>query len=172
MVSVDERIFACPSFYCTIKERLMKPGPAFTAILAISVVLTNAALPEIANANSLQKTGTHGGSVSATTTQKGNKVTASGTATGRNGKTAKATGTATVLPGKVTATGAATGPNGGTASGNASMSNGTVSASGTATGKNGHTASGSVTAKPGTATLTSGSGASKTVNKRTPPQSP
>jgi hypothetical protein len=150
-----------------MKTRLIAPS-----ILSLSVVLINVAFPQLVAANGLQKTGVHGGSVVASTSQKGNKFTGSATATTANGKTATATGTATVLRGKVTATGAATGPNGGAASGTASASNGTVNASGTATGKNGKRASGSVTAAAGTATLTSGSGTSKTVTKPTTPWNP
>jgi hypothetical protein len=150
----------------------MKSRLISSSILSLSVVLVNVALPQLVAANGLQKTGAHGGSVVATTSQKGNKVTGSVTGTTVNGKTATATGTATVLPGKVTATGAATGPNGVTASGTASESNGTVNASGTATGKNGKSASGSVTAAAGTATLKSDSGTSKTVTKPTTPSDP
>jgi hypothetical protein len=150
-----------------VKSRLFS-----SAILGLFVVLINTVLPGIVAANGFQKAGAHGGSVSAATTQKGNKVTGSATATTANGKTATATGTATVYPDKITAAGAATGPNGGTASGNASASNGTVNASGTATGKNGQSVSGSVTAKAGTATLTSGSGTSKTVTKPSTPSNP
>lgn len=147
----------------------MKPRPSFSSVLGLSVLLVSMAVPEVVLANGFQKTGAHGGSVSATTTQKGNKVTGTATATTAHGKTATATGTATVLPGKVTATGNATGPNGATASGTATASNGTINASGTATGKNGRSISGSVAAKAGTATITSGSGASKTVTKPTAP---
>ncbi len=150
----------------------MKSRRSFSVVLGLSGVLISTALPGIVAANGFQKTGAHGGSVSATRSQKGNKVTGSATATTANGKTATATGTATVLPGKVTAAGAATGPNGGTASGTASASNGTVNASGIATGKSGKSASGSVTAAAGTATLTSGSGASKTITKPTTPSHP
>lgn len=136
-----------------------------SAILGLSLVVASAAFCGIVEANGFQKTGAHGGSVNATTTQNGNKLMGGVTAAGANGKTATATGTATVLPGKVTASGTVTGPNGGTATGSASASNGTVNASGTATGKNGQSRSGSVTATAGTASLTSGTGKSKTVTK-------
>jgi hypothetical protein len=146
----------------------MKSHLSSAVILGLSVVLFSAAWPGIVVAKGIHITGARGGSVSASATQKGNKVTGSATATSPNGKTATAVGTATVLPGKVTGTGLVTGPNGGTTSGTVSASPGTVSASGTATGKNGKTVSGSVTAAPGTATLTSGSGASKTFTKSNP----
>ena len=123
---------------------------------ALSVALL--ALSTSAWCATYQKTGSRGGTASATTTQKGNKLSGTATATGAHGKTATANGTATVKSGSVSAQGHVTGPSGGSATGSATATSGSLNASGSATGKNGKTASGTVSAAPGSATVTSGLG--------------
>ena len=64
----------------------MKSRLISSSILSLSIVLINVALPQFVAANGLQKTGAHGGSIVATTSQKGNKVTGNATATTATGK--------------------------------------------------------------------------------------
>jgi hypothetical protein len=90
LVNVDESSVTDFSLQFN-KEQFMKSRLFSSAILSLSVVLINTVLPEIVAANGFQKTGAHGGTVSATTTQKGNRVTGSATATIADGKTATTT---------------------------------------------------------------------------------
>ncbi len=143
----------------------MKLTSRCLTLIALFPFLTGIARAEFAAARGFPAAGPGGGSITTSESKKGNKVTASATATGAQGKTATASGTATVYPGKITVSGSSAGPNGGTASGNATASNGTVNGTATVTGKNGQTGSGSVTATSGTATFSNGSGASKTVTR-------
>jgi hypothetical protein len=150
---------------------------ARSLVRIVSITLTVLACGGVAPLNadaqtkSFQQAGPRGGTLSGGTSQKGNNISGTATATSANGKTATASGVATIKPGSVSAQGTAAGPNGGNASGTVTAANGTLNASGTATGKAGHTVGGSMTAAQGSATLTNTAGNSKTFsNTNRPPR--
>jgi hypothetical protein len=110
-------------------------------------------------------TGPHGSTATGTVTQRGNKVTATGSATGARGNTVTGTGTVAKTGQGATASGKVTGPKGGTgtASGTStSNANGSKTVSGTAQGPRGQSKSGTATIPPQSGNSTPAAAKSKT----------